>query len=126
MKNLTIDDLLKIKGGVEDFVLINVLDEDEFNRHHIPGSINIPLHPSAYAGGQSTVSFASRVDREVGDRDAQIVVYCACVDCPASKMAAQQLDDAGFTNVSCYEGGMKEWEAFGQVVKGVVASQTRS
>jgi len=81
--------------------LINVLSAEAFGKAHISGSINIP---------QEQDDFAQRVEDVIGDKGAPIVVYCASYSCDASKKAAVKLEKTGFTNVMCYEGGMKEWQ----------------
>lgn len=83
-----------------DFVLINVLAPDEFNKQHIRTSINIPA---------SDQRFTSEVEKVTGNKEREVVVYCANFDCPASTDAARKLDEAGFNNVYDYEGGTQDW-----------------
>ncbi|MGM0676606.1 MAG: rhodanese-like domain-containing protein [Pseudomonadota bacterium] len=84
----------------EDFVLINVLPREVFNKRHIRTSINIPV---------GSDDFAEQVDRVAGGKDRKIVVYCANFDCDASRKAAAKLDNTGFTDVLDYEGGTQDW-----------------
>jgi rhodanese-related sulfurtransferase len=84
----------------EDFVLINVLPEDNFNEKHIRTSINIPHEDK---------QFTEMVEKVAGSKDRKIVVYCASFDCDASKKAAEKLEKAGFDRVYDYEGGTKDW-----------------
>ncbi len=82
----------------DDFTLVNVLSEDDFEEEHIPGSINVPL---------------DEVEEEFPrqfDRDEDIVVYCASESCQASPKAAEKLESMGFTNVADYEGGLADWK----------------
>jgi rhodanese-related sulfurtransferase len=101
-------------GGSRDTMLINVLDQDHFDKEHIPGSMNVPL---------SDANFLSRVEEMSGGKDQDIVVYCASKDCPASRQAAEKLTAAGFTRVRAYEGGIKDWRMAGMPIDaGVGAS----
>ena len=84
----------------EDFVLINVLSPESFNKKHIRTSINIP---------QDDPNFEETVEKVAGSKDRKIVVYCADSDCQASPNAAKKLDEAGFSQVYDYEGGTKDW-----------------
>lgn len=84
----------------EDFVLINVLPREAFNKQHIRTSINIPV---------GSDDFAEQVDRVAGGKDRKIVVYCANFDCDASHKAGMKLENAGFTHVFDYEGGTQDW-----------------
>jgi len=86
------------KGDAE---VINVLPREAFAKEHIPGSINIP--------GDSP-DFVQQVEDLIGGKDTPVVVYCASSSCDASKKAAKKLEDVGFTQVECYEGGTKEWQ----------------
>ncbi|KTD14945.1 rhodanese-like domain-containing protein [Legionella israelensis] len=84
----------------EDFVLINVLPQDDFNKKHIRTSINIPYTKD---------NFAQLVELVAGSKERKIVVYCASFECNASPQAAEKLDEAGFKQVYDYEGGTKDW-----------------
>jgi len=101
MKSISRDDLKQMNETEhEDFVLINVLSREAFNREHIRTSINIPVDEP---------SFLEQVEALAGSKDRKIVVYCANFDCDASPKAAKKLEDAGFTEVYDYEGGTKDW-----------------
>jgi len=84
----------------EDFVLVNVLPREEFNKAHIRTSVNVP-HESD--------DFAERVERIAGSKARPVVVYCASLGCDASTRAATKLEEAGFENVFDYEGGTRDW-----------------
>ncbi len=84
----------------EDFVLINVLPREAFQKAHIRTSINVP---------QEEDDFVDTVEKVAGDRDREVVVYCANFECPASTEAAKKLDAAGFSRVFDYEGGTEDW-----------------
>ena len=86
------------------FTLIMALGEWQFRAKHIPGSVNI----------------SSPDDPRLGqiDKHADIVVYCADVDCPASAYAQQGLQQRGFPNVRRYAGGVADWESAGLPLEG--------
>ena len=86
----------------QDFVLINVLPPAAFNKAHIRTSINIPVDRN---------DFEEMAELACGNKDRDIVVYCANFDCDASKKAAEKLDAAGFDRVFDYEGGTEDWLA---------------
>jgi rhodanese-related sulfurtransferase len=85
----------------EDFLLINTLPREHFNKTKLPRAVNIP---------QDEPSFVQQVEKRAGAKDKKIVVYCANIDCDSSTQAAEKLDDAGFTNVYDYRGGAKAWQ----------------
>lgn len=101
MQSLTRDEL-KTMNEIrhDDFVLLNVLPPEDFNRRHIRTSINIP---------NEREDFAEAVETVAGSKDRKVVVYCASFDCPASLNAARKLEEAGFTEVYDYEGGTSDW-----------------
>ena len=53
-----------------------------------------------------------------GKKDKPIVVYCASTTCDASPKAARRLNEAGFSKVYDYEGGVKAWKESGLELKG--------
>jgi rhodanese-related sulfurtransferase len=50
------------------------------------------------------------------DKGAEIVVYCASKTCQNSRIAANRLAQLGYTNVSVYPGGKREWQDAGHPV----------
>lgn len=67
MKSISRDDLKQMNETEhEDFVLVNVLPRDVFNREHIRTSINIPVDEP---------SFLEQVEAVAGSKDRKIVVY---------------------------------------------------
>ena len=52
-----------IKSGAEDFVIVDVRDEQEYAEGHIPGAVNIPV-----------ASFASK--SIILDKKKIIIIYC--------------------------------------------------
>ena len=87
-------------GG--DVKLIDVLSPEDYEDSHIKGAINIPL---AKIGREAKKRF---------DKEDEIIVYCANIDCPASAKAAEKLDKLGFVNVYDYEEGKKGWKDAGK------------
>lgn len=83
-----------------DFVLINVLPREAFNRQHIRTSINLPATED---------DFVDNVLLVAGGKDREIVVYCADTECDASPVAAEKLEQSGFTKVYDYAGGTADW-----------------
>ena len=94
------NELKEMNQSHQDFVLINVLEQEQFNKEHIRTSINIPVGDDDFVG---------KVKEVAGTKDRNVVVYCASFDCDASTKAAKKLEDAGFKCVFDYEGGTKDW-----------------
>lgn len=102
MQAITKEELKKMNSERhEDFVLINVLPREYFNKAHIRTSVNIP---------HDQPDFARKVEEAAGSKERKIVLYCASFDCDASPKAAKKLEQAGFKKVYDYEGGTKDWE----------------
>jgi len=97
MNTISTDDLKKKMDSADDFILINVLSEEQFRREHIPNSINIPLGEIGRR-------------RDELDPNKEIIVYCKSFQCEASIKAAKKLEKLGFEKVVDYEGGLKDWK----------------
>ncbi|MBE9207664.1 rhodanese-like domain-containing protein [Nostoc sp. LEGE 06077] len=80
----------------ENIILIDVREPSEYAREHIIGAKLISL---------------SKFDpRKVPqNQDTQVILYCNSGN--RSKMAAQKLFDAGFTEVTHLDGGIAAWKA---------------
>lgn len=99
-----------------DFVLVNVLGEEDYEKAHIPGSHNVP---------QARSRMENEIERLAGDKDTPVIVYCASEECEASPDAARRLSNAGFAKVYDYSGGMKAWlEARNEVARSVEAGSS--
>jgi len=87
------------------YALVNVLGREEFEKEHIRHSINIPK--------DEIDEFEQRFDK-----DKEIIVYCASLDCPASPQTADELVERGFDKVYDYERGLSDWKHAGDPVEG--------
>ena len=88
----------------------------EFAVGHIPGAVNV----SAKAGVPMSlyVSDVVEIGRVVhGDKDRAIVLYCNGPFCGKSSRLADELVQAGFTNVRRYQLGAPIWRALGGVMQ---------
>ena len=88
-----------------EFLLVNVLSEEEHRKEHIPGSVNIPV---------------DEIEENLKGlpRDRKIIVYCRSISCEASEDAARKLQKNGFDNVIDYAPGIKAWKNSGNNVVG--------
>ena len=110
MQTLTRVELKRLQEKNEDFLLLNVLSPESFQKAHIPGSCNIPV---------ATEGFLNKVEQAAGakGKSRRIVTYCGGSHCSASKDAAHLLEGAGFGQVQAFEGGMEDWIAAGYPVE---------
>ena len=82
-------------------VLIDVLPEEEYQKSHIQGAINIPLDRIA------------QTCRKNYCPEQILIVYCSDNKCAASNLAAHKLTISGFSSVFEYRGGKKNWQEAG-------------
>jgi rhodanese-related sulfurtransferase len=87
----------KIEEGAP-IVLVDALSPTSYAHSHLPGAINLPP--------ELVDDFATL---RIPDRSAEVIVYCASVECNSSVDTAQKLLALGFTNVRHYEGGKRDW-----------------
>jgi rhodanese-related sulfurtransferase len=80
-----------------------VLTPEEFEKEHIPGSLNIPRREEG--------AYQKRFEKEK-----EIVLYCASPTCQASASVARDLVEEGYQRVVDYPGGLSDWKAGGHPV----------
>jgi len=85
----------KIDRG-EKFVLVDVREESEFAKDHLPGAIHL---------GKGVIE--RDVEQQMPDLAAEIVLYCGGGF--RSALAAENLQKMGYNNVESMDGGWKGW-----------------
>lgn len=98
----------------DDLTVVEVLDEEYFQKFHLPGAQNVPLDDS----------FADKIREVAPEKDAPVLVYCLDAECQASSKAAKKLESLGYTNVYDYEAGKVDWKEAGLPVEEPTKSAT--
>ena len=101
LKNITRNALKRMIDKNDDFILVDVLSLESYEKEHIPGSINIPLK-----------DIKNKAERLL-KKDKEIVVYCGSFQCTMSLQAAEILTKLGYKDVYCFEGGLQYWKDAG-------------
>ena len=84
----------------EKFVLVDVREESEFAKDHLPGAIHL---------GKGVIE--RDVEARVPDLSAPMVLYCG--GGYRSALAADNLQKMGYTNVLSMDGGIRVWREKG-------------
>lgn len=90
------DEAKRIMGSGEEYILLDVREQDEFDEGHIPGAMLIPY-----------TEIENKAEEMISDKDKQILVYCRTGR--RSKIAAAALAKIGYTNVKEF-GGIVDWK----------------
>ena len=86
----------KIIDSGEEYVLLDVREQNEFDEGHIPGAILIPHE-----------KITDMAEDVIPEKDTQILVYCRSGR--RSKIASADLVKLGYTNVKEF-GGIIDWQ----------------
>ena len=78
------------------FILVDVREESEFAKDHLPGAIHL---------GKGIIE--RDIEARVPDLNAEIVLYCGGGF--RSALAADNLQKMGYTNVISMDGGIRDW-----------------
>ncbi|MBN1587552.1 MAG: molybdopterin-synthase adenylyltransferase MoeB [Candidatus Omnitrophica bacterium] len=90
-------ELHALRENEEDFVLIDVREQDEYDQGYIPGAVHIPRG-----------FLELRIEEKVPDRSTPIVAYCAVGF--RSLFSAETLERMGYEEVSSLSGGYNKWK----------------
>lgn len=93
--NITAQEARQIMDSEEDYLILDVRTQDEYNEGHIPGAIVI-CHEE----------IAEKADEMLPDKEQLILVYCRSGR--RSKIAAETLAELGYTNIREF-GGILDW-----------------
>ena len=93
--NITAQEAKQIMDTEEDYIILDVRTQEEYDEGHIPGAILIP-----------NTEIEARAEKELSDRDQLILVYCRSGR--RSKLASEALVALGYTNIKEF-GGIIDW-----------------
>ena len=93
--NISPEEAKVLMDTQEDYVILDVRTQEEFDTGHIPGAVLIP-----------NTEIADRVEQELPDKDQLLLVYCRSGN--RSKQASQILVELGYTNIREF-GGINDW-----------------
>jgi rhodanese-related sulfurtransferase len=97
VKELTVDDVKAKMDRGESFHLIDVREESEYARDHIPGAVHL---------GKGVIE--RDIEKHYPATDAPLILYCG--GGYRSALAADNLQKMGYTNVISMDGGYRDWK----------------
>ena len=100
VRETNVEDVKKKMDGGGKFVLVDVREESEFAKDHLPDAIHL---------GKGVIE--RDIEARVPDLDAEIVLYCGGGF--RSALAADNLQKMGYTNVISMYGGIRDWREKG-------------
>ena len=93
--NITAQEAKAVMDSWEDYIILDVREQEEYDEGHIPGAILIPH-------GQ----IPEKAEQLLQDKDQLLLVYCRSGR--RSKIAAESLVELGYTNIMEF-GGIIDW-----------------
>ena len=99
----TVQDVKQRLDSKEDFYLVDVREDHEWNSGHLPGAIHI---------GKGVIE--RDIETKIPDHNADIVLYCG--GGYRSALAADNLQKMGYTGVVSMDGGYSGWCEAGYAV----------
>jgi rhodanese-related sulfurtransferase len=96
VKEVTVDDVKAMMDKGEEFLLIDVREESEYAKDHVPGAIHL---------GKGVIE--RDIEVKVPDTGAKLVLYCGGGF--RSALAADNVQKMGYTNVISMDGGIRVW-----------------
>jgi rhodanese-related sulfurtransferase len=100
VRETTVDEVKARLDGGEKFHLIDVREESEYAKDHLPGAIHL---------GKGVIE--RDIESTVPNLNAPLVLYCGGGF--RSALAADNLQKMGYTDVISMDGGVREWRAKG-------------
>ena len=87
-------------------LFVDARDSAEFNCGTIPGSVNLPFD---YLPEEN---LAAHIDSSLGrvPKDWPMIIFCSGEECDLSLHLARNLQSLGYSRVSIFFGGAREWE----------------
>jgi rhodanese-related sulfurtransferase len=96
VRETNIDEVKNKMDRGSEFTLVDVREESEFAKDHLPGAIHL---------GKGIIE--RDIEARVPDLDTEIILYCGGGF--RSALAADNLQKMGYTNVISMDGGIRDW-----------------
>ena len=96
VKETTVDEVKRRLDRGDKFTLVDVREESEFAKDHLPGAIHL---------GKGIIE--RDIEARVPDPKTELVLYCGGGF--RSALAADNLQKMGYSNVISMDGGIREW-----------------
>jgi len=100
VRETTVDEVKAKLDRGEKFILVDVREESEFAKDHLPGAIHL---------GKGVIE--RDIEEKVPDLNAPLVLYCG--GGYRSALAADNLQKMGYKNVLSMDGGIRVWREKG-------------
>jgi rhodanese-related sulfurtransferase len=100
IQQTTVDDVKHRLDSNEQFLLVDVREDNEWEKDHLPRAIHL---------GKGVIE--RDIEQRVPDLNAPIVLYCGGGF--RSALAADNLRKMGYTNVLSMDGGIRGWRERG-------------
>ena len=96
----TVQDVHEMQNSGEQFVLVDVREESEFARGHLPGAIHL---------GKGVIE--RDIEKAIPETSAKIILYCGGGF--RSALAADALQRMGYIDTVSMDGGWRDWNEAG-------------
>jgi len=100
VRETNVDEVKKRLDKGDKFLLVDVREESEFAKDHLPGAIHL---------GKGIIE--RDIEARVPELNAELVLYCGGGF--RSALAADNLQKMGYTNVISMDGGIRGWREKG-------------
>ena len=100
VRETTVDETKRRLDRGDRFVLVDVREESEYAKDHLPGAIHL---------GKGIIE--RDIEVKVPDTASEVVLYCGGGF--RSALAADNLQKMGYTNVVSMDGGIRDWREKG-------------
>jgi rhodanese-related sulfurtransferase len=100
VKQTSVADVKKRMDAGEKFVLVDVREESEWARGHMPGAIHL---------GKGVIE--RDIEQRVPDTSTKLILYCGGGF--RSALSADNLQKMGYSNVESMDGGWRGWTEAG-------------
>jgi rhodanese-related sulfurtransferase len=100
IKELTVDQVKAKLDRKEQFYLVDVREESEWAKDHLPGATHL---------GKGIIE--RDVEQRIPETGAEIILYCGGGF--RSALAADNLQKMGYSNVWSMDGGIRDWRTKG-------------